>query len=48
VDDENIAREAMRLGAHDFLTKPCDLKLLQLTLEYAFAQRDSGGGHRGG
>ncbi len=47
VDDENIAREAMRLGARDFLTKPCDLRLLQLTLEYAFAQRESGQGLQG-
>ena len=47
VDDENIAREAMRLGARDFLTKPCDLRLLQLTLEYAFAQREADGGPQG-
>ena len=39
VSDEDIAREALRLGATEFLGKPCDLELLQFTLEHAFAQR---------
>ena len=39
VDDEEVAQQATDLGATGFLTKPCDLSLLQLTLEFAWAQR---------
>ena len=39
VDDEQVAQQATDLGATGFLTKPCDLSLLQLTLEFAWAQR---------
>ena len=38
VEDEKVAQEAIRMGAYDFLIKPCDINLLQLTLEYAFAR----------
>ena len=43
VGDEKVAKEAMTLGASDFLTKPCDISMLQINLEYAFAQRQAGG-----
>lgn len=39
VADEEVAREAFKLGATAFLGKPCDLDLLQFTLEHAFAKR---------
>ena len=39
VADERIAKETVELGAYDFLTKPYDIHLLQLSLEYALAQR---------
>ena len=39
VGNEEIAEEAMRLGADNFLTKPCNIDTVQITLEYAFAQR---------
>ncbi len=39
--DEKTAREAIELGAYDFMIKPCDLNLMQLTLEYAFAERQT-------
>ena len=41
VEDEQVAKEATQLGASGFLLKPCDISLLQLTLEYAWAQRQS-------
>ncbi|MDP6040725.1 MAG: response regulator, partial [Candidatus Latescibacteria bacterium] len=34
MDDEETAQKATELGAVGFLTKPCDLSLLQLTLEF--------------
>ena len=39
VTDEEVAREALKLGAIEFLGKPCDLDVLQFTLEHAFSQR---------
>ena len=38
VADQSIATKAISLGAHEFLLKPCDLNLLQFTLEHAFLQ----------
>ena len=43
VEDEDIANEAIRLGADSYLPKPCDMDLLQFTLEYSFAQRQKAG-----
>lgn len=38
VADQAIATKAISLGAYEFLLKPCDLNLLQFTLEHAFMQ----------
>lgn len=38
IHDEAIARKAMALGADDFLIKPYDTFLVQLSLEYALAK----------
>ena len=43
VEDERIAEETIKLGATDFLTKPCDLNLLQFALEHAFLYRQTQG-----
>ena len=43
VEDERIAEASIALGATDFLTKPCDLNLLQFTLGHAFLQRQTHG-----
>ena len=39
VEDEEIAAKAIEMGANEYLTKPCDINVLQLTLEHAFAAR---------
>ncbi|MCZ6634394.1 MAG: response regulator, partial [bacterium] len=41
VQNEAVAREAIRLGAQNFLTKPCDIGMLQVSLEYAWAQQQT-------
>ncbi len=38
VENREIAEEATKLGAYEFMTKPCDIDRLQFTLEYVFAQ----------
>jgi DNA-binding NtrC family response regulator len=42
VADQAIATNAMSLGAHEFLLKPCDLNILQFTLEHALIRKSSG------
>ena len=37
--DEALAAEATRAGTRDFFTKPADLSVIHLALEYAFADR---------
>ena len=47
VEDEVIAGKTIELGAYEYLTKPCDINVLQLTLEHAFAARLAVGETRG-
>ena len=39
VGNEALANEATQAGARDFFTKPADLSVIHLALEYAFAHR---------
>ncbi|HEV7700143.1 MAG TPA: ATP-binding protein [Pyrinomonadaceae bacterium] len=39
VDRPQRALDALRLGAYDYLIKPCELPILELTVERAFAHR---------
>lgn len=40
VDEEEIAKEAVRRGAYDYLTKPLDLTYLELVVLTRLAQTD--------
>jgi two-component system, NtrC family, sensor kinase len=40
VDRSQRVRDALRVGAYDYLIKPCDLDVLQMSVERALAHRD--------
>lgn len=40
VDRSQRVRDALRVGAYDYLIKPCDLDVLQMSVERAFERRE--------